>query len=108
MPWKCLHCKEKVKSEFSLHRKCSKTHNPFFVSGEKLNIATGGDKFLEQNGYCVYCILTDLLHSNVKSASMRKSKERKREAAVNSLLQYVKPPSNASERDRRQGWTNRH
>ena len=103
MPRKCLNCNEEVKKQFPLHQKCSKTHNPSFISGEVLNIATGSQHFEDATEYRVCRTLADSLHlKKVSAASVWTSRKRKQDTAMTSLLQYVQPPPNASDRDKRQ------
>ena len=103
MPCKCLNCNTTVKIYFPLHQKCSKTHNPSFISGEVLNIATGSCHFEEKNKYRVCRTLADSLHlKKVTPASVWTSRKRKQDTEMTSLLQYVQPPPNASDRDKRQ------
>lgn len=103
MPRKCLNCNEEVKKQFPLHQKCSKTHNPSFISGEVLNIATGSCRFEEKNEYCVCRTLADSLHlKKVTPVSVWTSRKRKQDTEMTSLLQYVQPPPNASDPDKRQ------
>ena len=59
-------------------------------------------QFEDEREYPVCRTRADSLHSNVSAASVRTSRKRKQDAAMTSLLQYVQPPPNASDRDKRQ------
>ena len=67
-----------------------------------LNIATGGTQFEDESEYRVCRTLADSIHSNMNEASTRTSRKRKRDVAMTSLLQYVQPAPNASDRNKRQ------